>query len=121
MAIHAFVAPILPGKTEEWRKWQDELNGSRRQEFVDSRRRLGVHERTFLQMTPQGDFVIVTLEGDDPLGSFKRLAESDDSFSRWFVEKAKEYHGFDLRDVLGGPLSEMVIDTESEGGMRRAA
>jgi hypothetical protein len=34
---------------------------------VESRRQAGVRERTFLQSTPIGDFVIVTLEGDDPI------------------------------------------------------
>ena len=62
----AVAFPILPGKTAEWRAWMAELNGPRREEFVESRRRAGVHERTFLQSTPMGDLVIVTLEGDDP-------------------------------------------------------
>ena len=57
----AVAFPILPGKTPEWRAFIEELNGSRREEFVESRRRAGVHERTFLQSTPMGDLVIVTL------------------------------------------------------------
>ena len=52
MPMMAVAFPILPGKTPEWRKWMEELNGSRREEFNDSRRRAGVHERTFLQSTP---------------------------------------------------------------------
>ena len=36
----------------------------------------GVHERTFLQRTPHGDFVILTLEGDDPAASWGRMVES---------------------------------------------
>ncbi len=62
--LMAVAFPILPGKTAEWRAWMEELNGSRRQEFDESRRRAGVHERTFLQSTPMGDLVIVTLEGE---------------------------------------------------------
>ena len=54
MPLMAVAFPILPGKTAEWRTWMEELNGPRRQEFVDSRRRAGVHERTFLQSDPDG-------------------------------------------------------------------
>jgi hypothetical protein len=36
-----------------------DLNGPRHQEFADSRRQAGVHERTFLQQTPMGDLVII--------------------------------------------------------------
>ena len=73
MAMMAIALPILPGKTPEWRKFIEELNGPRRQEFADSRKQAGVHERTFLQQTPMGDLVIVTLEGDDPGRSFGQL------------------------------------------------
>ena len=66
MSVMAVTFPILPGKTPEWRTWMTELNGPRHEDFVDSRRRAGVHERTFLQQTPMGDVVIVTLEGRDP-------------------------------------------------------
>ena len=34
--------PLLPGKTDDWRKWVEVLNGPRRQEFIDSRRCAGV-------------------------------------------------------------------------------
>ena len=55
MPLMAVAFPILPGKTAEWRAWMDELNGARSAEFADSRRRAGVHERTFLQSTPMGE------------------------------------------------------------------
>jgi hypothetical protein len=35
----AVAFPILPGKTAEWRAWMEELNGARREDFVESRRR----------------------------------------------------------------------------------
>lgn len=34
---------------------------------------LPVHERTFLQETPQGDVVIVTLDGGDPMAAFGKM------------------------------------------------
>ena len=121
MALYAFFAPLLPGKTEEWRRWIGELNGSRKQEFDDSRRRIGVRERTFLQTTPQGDFVVVTLEGDSPVDSLKRFAESDDSFSRWFSQMVKACHGLEFKEVLAGPAPELVIDTGALGTQQKVA
>ena len=94
MPLLAVAFPILPGKTPEWRAWMDELNGPRREEFVESRRRAGVHERTFLQSTPMGDLVIVTLEGDDPVRAFGQMWR-DGRVHTWFIERATAVHGID--------------------------
>jgi hypothetical protein len=112
MPLMAVAFPILPGKTAEWRTWMEEVNGSWREEFNESRRRAGVHERTFLQSTPMGDLVIVTLEGDDPGRAFGQIMSADDAFTRRFAERAKEIHGVDLTVRPTGSLSELVVDTE---------
>jgi hypothetical protein len=96
MALMAITVPILPGKTEQWRRFIEELNGPRRADFSASRQRLGVRERAFLQSLPQGDVVIVMLEGDDPEGAFRRYGQGNDEFTRWFVQQVKEIHDFDL-------------------------
>ena len=111
MAMMAIALPILPGKTPEWRKFMEELNGPRRQEFADSRQRAGVHERTFLQQTPMGDLVIVTLEGDDPGRSFGQLMTGTDEFSKWFTEQAMAAHG-DFSPPASGSPSELVADSD---------
>lgn len=113
MALFASAFPILPGKTDEWRAFIAELTGPRSREFAKSRRGAGVHERTFLQSTPMGDLVIVTLEGDDPVGAFRRMIEQDDEFTRWFLEQAQRVHGVDLTQPLPGPLPELVADSEA--------
>jgi len=112
MPMMAVVFPIVPGKTDEWRAWTAELNGPRRDEFEESRRRAGVHERTFLQSTPMGDLVIVTIEGDDPGRSFAQLIGADDDFSKWFGAKASEFHGFDMSQLPTGDPSDLVIDSD---------
>lgn len=110
--LMAVAFPILPGKTADWRTWMEELNGPRREEFDESRRRAGVRERTFLQSTPMGDLVIVTLEGDDPGEAFGKMMSSTDAFTTWFLELAKEMHGFDPSAVATGSPSELVLDTD---------
>ena len=112
MSLFAFVAPILPGKRSQWNAFIGEITGPRRRDFNASRQRNGVHERTFLQETPMGDFVIVTLEGDDPMQAFAAIANGDDDFTRWFVQQVQEIHGFDLRQPPANP-PHLVIDSET--------
>jgi hypothetical protein len=111
MAMFAIALPIAPGKTEQWKKFIADVKGSRFEEFKASRRKLGVHERTFLQHTPMGDLVLVTLEGDDPVGAFAKFGQGTDDFTKWFLKEAGEVHGIDLTAPPPGPLPELVIDS----------
>jgi hypothetical protein len=90
----------------------EELKGARHAEFAASRRAAGVHERTFLQATPMGELVIVTIEGDDPMTSFGKLLSKDDEFTRWFVTNASAAHGVDLSQPMQEPPSTLVLDSE---------
>lgn len=111
MTLNAVAFPILPGKTPEWQSFMKELNGPRAAEFAESRRRAGVRERTYLQATPMGDLVIVTLEGDDPGRSFGQMMSAKDPFTTWFLERVKAIHGVDLAVPMDVP-SKLVVDTD---------
>jgi len=113
MALLALAIPIPPGKTDQWRQFIGELRGARKAEFAASRQRLGVRERTFLQQTPHGDMVIVTLEGDDPARAFASFGAGTDPFTDWFVAQVKAVHDFDLRQPPPGPLPELVVDSQA--------
>jgi hypothetical protein len=110
MALMAVAFPIAPGKTAEWRKFVGELSGARHAEYVASRKSVGVRERAFLQPTPMGDMVIVTLEGENPAESFGRLMSLTDPFTLWFLAQTKEVHGIDLTKAAG-PMPELVVDS----------
>ena len=111
MALMAVAFPIAPGKIDDWRKFIAELNGARRAEFLASRKGMGVRERTFLQPTPMGDLVVVTLEGDDPGTAFGKFVNSTDPFTKWFLEQVKDVHGVDLKHAASGPMPQQVIDS----------
>ena len=109
MTLLAMAIPILPGMTQ---KWDEEIMGRIRADknAVDEiRDAAGVHERTFLQRTPHGDFVILTLEGDDPAGSWAKMMEliPDD----WKGLMA-ELHGIDPNSPPP-PLPELVYDSKA--------
>ena len=108
MAMIAMALPILPGKKEEWQKFLDEgFNGPGRAETVRVRDEVGVHERSFLQETPGGDFVIITLEGKDPLASWEKMMES---MPEEMKQKAAEFHGMDLK-APPPPMPKLVFDS----------
>jgi hypothetical protein len=111
----AVAFPIAPGKTADWREFMAALNGPRHAEFAESRRRAGVHERTFLQATPMGDLVIVTLEGDDPAGSFGQMVGAKDAFTTWFLDQVKAVHGVDLSVPMTEAPSTLVVDSAKAG------
>jgi hypothetical protein len=120
MALMVFAAPILPGKTDQWRQFISQLNGPRHAEFEASRRRLGVHERAFFQATPQGDVVIVTMEGANPADYFRNFGSGTDTFTRWFVQQVKEIHGADLSQPAPWSMPELVVDSEKQVSTKAA-
>ncbi|MGZ3899251.1 MAG: hypothetical protein ACXVNM_02160 [Bacteroidia bacterium] len=110
--LFAMAVPILPGKTEQWKKFANDLKTRYKKEFSESRKKLGVQERTFFQSTPNGDMVIVTLEGENPQEAFSKFSQTNDEFTKWFVSQAKEVHGIDLSQKPTTALPELILETE---------
>ena len=110
MALQAVAFPILPGKTEQWRRFIAEMNGPRRAEYEAWAQPSGVHWRIFLQQTPQGDLVIATAEGADPARAFQQTGAGDDAFTQWWVQQIQDIHGVDLRQPPPGPLPELAFE-----------
>ena len=107
MALMAMCMPILPGKKEMWKGMIEEVQKD--PAFAASREAAGVHERSFLQETPNGDFVILTFEGDNPQAAFAQIMAN---MPPDFADFAKEVHGLDA----GGPppaMPTLVFDSRS--------
>ncbi len=111
MAMFAIAIPVLAGKADVFKDFISQLAGARHAEFAANRKKLAVRERTFLQHTPQGEMVVVTLEGADPAGAFTRFGQGTDPFTLWFKGKVKEIHGVDLDAPPPGPLPSLIVDT----------
>jgi hypothetical protein len=85
----AFFAPIRPGAAEAGRRFAREAYVVRRHELAASRRQLGITRETVtLNHIPTGDVVCVYLEGDDPVDSNRRFAESRSEYDVWFKDRA---------------------------------
>ena len=107
MAMLAMCMPILAGKKEKWQAMMDQVTND--PNFAASRENAGVHERSFLQETPAGDFVILTFEGDDPEASFAQIMQN---MPADFAEFAKDVHGLDV-NAPPPPMPKLVFNSRS--------
>ena len=89
--------PILAGKIEAWRRFCQELSGSRLKPYEASRRRLGVTcERMALLETSFGSAATTTLEAPDIAHVLAGLIGSKVPFDRWYRERLEDLHGISL-------------------------
>jgi hypothetical protein len=108
---HAMAFPILPGKLAAWKQFCQELQGPRRSEYQESRRRLGMtRELVWHQQTPQGDFALVYGEAEDWQKANEGIATSQAPFDQWFRAHVKDLHGVDFTQPSSGPPPELVFD-----------
>ena len=110
----ATALPILPGRSEEWRRIVQEATGPRRAELDDMHRRLGVDRATWvLQQTPHGDLAIIVLEGAGAPQAFPKWGQSQHPFDVWFKEKIGATYGLDLSQPPSGPAPETLYEFQA--------
>src|SRR2546425_11260970 len=97
MASLGMALPLLPGKTESWKRWTQEMAGPRLSEYQASRQRLGItREASFLQQTPQGNMAVLYIEAEDIARGFQGLARSQEPFYVFVRQQTKDFFGLDL-------------------------
>jgi hypothetical protein len=109
MALIAMAMPILPGKKAKWQEMADSFDKEpMKSKLKRSRDAAGVRERSFLQETPHGDFVIVTLEGEDLPAAFAKMMSDPEmaDFAAW----AADVHGMDP-NTPPPPMPKLVYDS----------
>jgi len=108
MAEFSFVAPIVKGKTEAWRKALTELKGARNAAYKESRQKLGIkREHVSLQSTPMGDFAVVHMDAPSQ-DVFGAMLASTSEFDTWFRETVLiDVHGFDPKGAPPPPVEVM--------------
>ena len=89
--------PILAGKVEAWRRFCQEMSGTRRRQYEASRQRMGITlERMALMETSFGAAAVTTLEAADLAQALGLLIASDRSFDVWYREQLHELYGVSL-------------------------
>lgn len=105
-----FVWQVSADQEEPWRRFLQELSGSRFEEYMESRRCLGVSaESVWLAPKSSGEGVaVVYLEAEDPKRVLRELAASDTPFDSWYRTQMRELFDCDLarlwRVAGGEPL-----------------
>ncbi len=100
----AFAAPILPGKTEDFKRFATEALVARRQEHDDYVRRFHLtKELGWIQQTPQGHMLIVYFESSDPIRSNREFAESKHPYDLWFKQQLQTITGVDFNQPVPVP------------------
>lgn len=108
-----FARPILAGAEERWRRFLQELAGSRREEYTDLRRRMGITaQRVWLVRIHRREMVILYLECEEPRTVAARLAASTEPFDLWLKARLVEFHGCDFARVAPGWCAELVFEGE---------
>ncbi len=99
--------PISPGKEDIWQYMINSMNEASLKAEIDKiRKEAGAYERTFPQKTPNGDFVILTFEDENPTESFAKVMGATQGE---FVEFVLEVHGLDMKGPPL-PLPQLVCD-----------
>ncbi|HMA36561.1 MAG TPA: hypothetical protein VKY74_19050 [Chloroflexia bacterium] len=111
MASLAMLFPILPGKTEEYIQFGQQILKERGAAHRESRQQAGLtREQAFLQSTPMGDMAIIYLEGADPLAAMQHIAMSPAPFDVWFRSRVLAIHGVDVAAPPPGPPPRQTVD-----------
>lgn len=117
LIVRAF--PVLPGKTEEIRKFAAEMTGPRRKEAMEFYRSFGVtRESWHFQETAPGPMVISITEIDgEPDARAQAYAESLRPFDTWFKDQVRNLTGIDPTIQPLGPPSQGIFDLQGEVGI----
>ena len=111
MTSFAAMFPILPGKVERIKEIGAGLGGEHGDSFDASQKELGVPvESWHVQQTPNGDFLLVYLEAEDPLKMFQTFASANGPSDVYLKDGVKECTGVDLNIPLPGLPTYPVLD-----------
>ena len=92
-----FLAPLAPGEVARFRALAAELMGSKHDDYVRARSRIGVRrEAVFLEATRMGYAAVFYWLADDPIASLNQLATSTDAFDVLLRAEATRAHPIGL-------------------------
>lgn len=115
MPLFAFVAPLQPNKTAEFRQFVAELKGPRKEEYENSRKRAGFRqEAIFLQQTPRGEMVVILQDAEHEKDALAALRSMTDPFHVWYFQRLKDSYGIDMTGP-GTPVNELLLDYRWDG------
>lgn len=110
MSSIAFTGPVRDVAAA--RAFAGEVNGARRVDFVESRKRLAItKERIFLvEGTPMGAAVMVYAEGLNAGLQMARLRVSSNAFDKFYLASVAKMSAVDVANMPPGPPPHLVFE-----------
>ena len=94
------VLPIVPGKTEDARAFQRELDTDRKADYDHSERRIGIPKEVwYIASLPTGDQLVAYIESPDFARALQMFVASQDEFDQWFKRRLAEVTGVDMNNL----------------------
>jgi hypothetical protein len=116
---------ISAEQEEPWRRLLQELSeAGRKEEYAQSRRRLGVSAESLwlVPIKPRGGGVVVAcLQVDNPERVLRELASSDAPFDSFYSGRMRKLLGLDLAQVPRGASGELLFAWRDDGRGEREA
>ncbi|MCZ7582976.1 MAG: DUF6176 family protein [Deltaproteobacteria bacterium] len=111
---YSFLVPVLKGKEQAAKDWIAQVAGPDHEDFVRTRKDLGItFERVFWMDTPGGMVFVVHLESPDPYDSFKRNLASQDPYVVKFLSTVKDFTGIGFSQGPPPP-NPQIVDWSAE-------
>ncbi|HMK45832.1 MAG TPA: hypothetical protein VK436_04340 [Methanocella sp.] len=107
-----FMIPILPGKTDETRKFWEELSNARAHEIDEYARNVGQSRLlVYLQHLPRGDFLVQYIQSDvDVATSFKRNLEQHSPIAKHIQRAFMDIARYDFTRPENAPNIEKIYE-----------
>jgi hypothetical protein len=103
--------PILLGKDQACKEFAETCMGPRRNECLDSLKRMGIPKETWhLQKTPMGSFIVVHFGYEDLAKAFQVLAESGHPFDLWVRQHILQITGYNYSKPAREPPPEEILN-----------
>src|SRR5215213_3801716 len=106
---------VSADQEEPWRRFLQELSGSRFEEYAKSRRRLGIFAESvwFAPQSSGGGATVVFLKAEDPERALRELvaelAASETSFDSWLRRGMHELFGCDFAQLPRPARGELLF------------
>lgn len=110
--MKTIVLPILPGRTEAWRRFLQELRGSRREMFEEWCAQFQVQNLRISVWENQGMALMIVCFDEYRIGVGRQHIDVDETpFMRWLREQLLALHGLDLAALSAGHSPAVLLET----------
>ena len=102
---------LRPGTQERWRRFYQEVAGSRKDQFERSCQHLEITRMQVMivQLFPQ-ELLLITVETTDPQQALGKLINSKSPFDRWLKGQVESLLGWKLEHLLSDSSPDLIFE-----------